>query len=62
MSIETGERTKGLILFAYVLAFLAPITGPLFAIALYREGDDRNAAGVIVVAVVWTAIFVHFIL
>ncbi len=46
---------------AYVLAIPAPITAPMFAYALAREGDRVNAIGVMVLAVVWTAAFLLFI-
>jgi RsiW-degrading membrane proteinase PrsW (M82 family) len=61
--VSTGpaQPTKHLRLFAYVMAIPAPITAPLFAFALAREGDQANAVGVLVLAAVWTAAFLLFI-
>jgi hypothetical protein len=53
--------TKHLRLFAYLLAIPAPITAPFFAYFLAREGDTANAAGVMILAIAWTAAFLLFI-
>lgn len=62
MSNETGDRTRYLIPFAYILTLIVPITAPLFSLALYREHQQGHAVAVVVFAIVWSALLFFVIL
>lgn len=61
MTAPGDEGTKGLIPFSYIITLIVPVTAPLFALGLYREGESGHAAAVTILGFAW-AVTLYFLI